>query len=88
MSVGNNSAAELKALIECVERLEEEKAKIAEDIKQVFAEAKVTGFDTKAMRKVLAERKLELAERRERKQIFDLYADRTGLYEDDDGAFV
>jgi len=50
----------------------------------VFAEAKVTGFDTKAMRKVLSERKLELAERRERKQIFDLYADRTGLYDDEE----
>jgi uncharacterized protein (UPF0335 family) len=84
MTIGSNSAEELKALIERVERLEEERGKIAEDIKQVFAEAKVTGFDVKAMRKVIAERKLDLVERRERRQIFDLYADRTDLYGDGD----
>lgn len=88
MSIGSNSAAELNNLIERVERLEEEKAKIAEDIKQVFAEAKLTGFDTKAMRKIIAERKLDLVERRERRAIFDLYAEKTELYGPDGEDFV
>ncbi|CAB5079583.1 Azospirillum phage Cd, Gp10 [uncultured Caudovirales phage] len=92
MTIGHNSAAadELTALIERVERLEEEKKALAEDIKAVFAEAKMTGFDVKAMRRVLAERKIELAERKERRAMFDLYADKTKLYGDDDseGDFV
>ena len=82
MTENSNSAAELKHLIEHVERLEEEKAKISEDIKNVYLEAKVTGFDVKAMRRVVAERKLELEERRERRAIFDLYADKVNLYGD------
>lgn len=89
MSIGHNSMAadELKSLIERVENLNAEKEKIAEDIKMVFAEAKATGFDVKAMRRVLAERKLELAERKDRRAIFELYADKTDLY-GDEGAFV
>lgn len=85
MTIGHNSAAadELTALIERIERLEEEKKALAEDIKMVFAEAKVTGFDTRAMRRVLAERKIELAERKERRAMFELYADKTKLYGDD-----
>jgi uncharacterized protein (UPF0335 family) len=81
----SNSERELQHLIERVERLEEEKAKIAEDIKMVFAEAKITGFDVKAMRKVIAERKLDLEERRERRDLFDLYADKVNLYGDAEG---
>lgn len=82
MSIGNNSEAELKSLIERAERLEEEKAKISEDLKNVFAEAKITGFDVKAMKRVIAERKLDLEDRRERRAIFDLYADKVNLYDD------
>jgi uncharacterized protein (UPF0335 family) len=85
MNIGSNSERELQSLIERVERLEEEKAKIAEDIKMVFAEAKITGFDVKAMRKVIAERKLDLEERRERRDLFDLYADKVNLYGDAEG---
>ena len=61
---------------------EEEKAKIAEDIKNVYAEAKITGFDVKAMRKVVAERKLDLEERKERRAVFDTYANAVNLYDD------
>ena len=85
MTIGNNAERELQSLIERVERLEEEKAKIAEDIKAVYAEAKITGFDTKAMKRVLAERKLDIDERRERRAVFDLYAEKVNLYGDGEG---
>lgn len=85
MTIGSNSERELQSLIERVERLEEEKAKIAEDIKNVYAEAKITGFDVKAMRRVVAERKLDLEKRRERREIFDLYAEKVNLYGDAEG---
>ena len=80
MTHGSNSERELEALIQRVERLEEEKAKIAEDIKQVYAEAKVTGFDTKAMRRVVAERKVDVADRKERRAVFETYAAAVNLY--------
>jgi len=57
---------QLKAFIERIERLEEEKATIAQDIREIYAEAKANGFDTKIMRKVVALRKKEAAEREER----------------------
>ena len=82
MVIGNNREAEPKALIERVERLEDDKKAISEDIRNVYAEAKITGFDVKAMRRVVAERRLDLEERRERRAIFDLYADKVNLYED------
>ena len=85
MTIGSNSERELQSLIERVERLEEEKAKIAEDIKAVYAEAKITGFDTKAMKRVVAERKLDLEKRRERRAVFDLYAEKVNLYGDAEG---
>lgn len=80
MSHGSNSERELEALIQRVERLNEEKEKIAEDIKAVYAEAKITGFDVRAMRRVISERKLDVAERKERREIFDTYARAVSLY--------
>lgn len=82
MTIGSNSEKELEALIQRVERLEQEKANLAEDIKEIYAEAKMTGFDTKAMRKVVAERKLDLLERRTRREVFDTYAKAVNLYDD------
>jgi uncharacterized protein (UPF0335 family) len=82
MTIGSNSSAELQSLIERVERLDEQKKALTDDIKAVFGEAKAIGFDTKAMRKVIAERKLDLTDRRERRAVFDLYADKTNLYGD------
>ena len=80
MTNGSNSERELEALVQRVERLNEEKAKIAEDIKQVYAEAKITGFDVATMRKVIAERKMDVADRKERRAVFDTYAAALNLY--------
>ena len=63
----------LKSFIERIERLEEEKAALGADIKEVYSEAKGTGFDTKIMRHVIALRKLDTADYQEREAILDLY---------------
>lgn len=70
---------QLRALVERIERLEEEKATIAEDIKQVYAEAKGTGFDTKVLRRVIAIRKQDAAERQEFEAVLDLYLHALGM---------
>lgn len=71
--------SQLKALIERVERLEEEKKAIADDIKEVYAEAKACGFDTKAMRAVIKMRKVEPAERQEFEALVNLYREGVGM---------
>jgi uncharacterized protein (UPF0335 family) len=73
------AADQLKAFIERIERLEEEKAGIAGDIREVFAEAKGNGFDTKAMRKILALRKKDHSERQEEEAILELYMQALGM---------
>ncbi len=73
------AAGQLRALIERIERLEEEKKTIADDIKEVFAEAKGTGFDTKAMRTIIRLRKKDQAERQEEESILDLYKAALGM---------
>ena len=69
----------LKSFVERIERLEEEKASIAGDVKEVYAEAKAQGFDTKVLRKVVALRKRDAAERREEQEIMDLYLQALGM---------
>jgi len=69
----------LKSFVERIERLEEEKASIAGDVKEVYAEAKAQGFDTKVLRKVVALRKRDAAERREEEEIMDLYLQALGM---------
>lgn len=69
----------LRSYIERVERLEEEKAAISADIKEVFAEAKGNGFDTKVLRKVISLRKKDLAERQEEEAILELYLHALGM---------
>jgi uncharacterized protein (UPF0335 family) len=64
---------QLKSFIERIERLEEEKKTIADDIKDVFAEAKGNGFDTKALRAILKMRKEDADQRAEHEAIVDLY---------------
>ena len=66
------AAGQLRAFIERIERLEEEKKTIADDIKEVYAEAKGTGFDTKAVRTIIRLRKKDQAERQEEEAILDL----------------
>lgn len=73
------AAGQLRAFIERVERLEEEKATIQEDIKEVFAEMKGTGFDTKAVRAIIRLRKKDAAERQEEEAILDLYKAALGM---------
>ena len=73
------AAGQLRSFIERIERLEEEKKTIADDIKEVFAEAKGTGFDTKAMRTIIRLRKKDQAEREEEESILDLYKAALGM---------
>lgn len=70
---------QLRSIIERVERLEEEKKGIADDIREVFAEAKGNGFDTKVLRKVIAIRKQDAAEREEQDAILELYLSALGM---------
>jgi hypothetical protein len=81
MSIGHNSVAgdQLKAFIERVERLEEEKKGILDDIKDVYGEAKSDGFDTKIMRQIVALRRLDAAERKAADAIKDLYLQALGM---------
>ena len=83
MKGGHNTqgaaAGQLRAFVERIERLEEEKKTISDDIKDVYAEAKGTGFDTKALRKIVAERKQDAAERLEFETILDLYRHALGM---------
>ena len=82
---GHNSFAHghLKSIIERVERLEEEKNTISVDIKEVYAEAKANGFDTKILRKVVALRKLEASEREEMQSMLDVYMAALGMLPED-----
>jgi uncharacterized protein (UPF0335 family) len=75
----NAIANQLKAVVERIERLEEEKKAIAGDIKEVYAEAKANGFDTKILRKVVSLRKKEAAEREEEQSMLDLYMSALGM---------
>lgn len=69
---------QLKSIVERIERLEEEKKTIADDISEVYAEAKGTGYDVKVLRKVIAMRKRDLDERKEEEAILDLYLQAVG----------
>jgi uncharacterized protein (UPF0335 family) len=70
---------QLLSIVERVERLEEEKKGIADDIKEVYAEAKANGYDTKVLRKVVSIRKQDAAEREEQDAILDLYLTALGM---------
>ena len=69
----------LRLLIERIERLEEEKAAIADDIKDVFVEAKAVGYDAKIMKQVIKLRKMQPDDRREMETILDLYKSALGM---------
>ncbi|MEN9754547.1 MAG: hypothetical protein RLZ07_929 [Pseudomonadota bacterium] len=73
------SGDELRAFIERIERLEEEKAALAGDIRDVYSEAKANGFDTKIMRKIITLRRKDHAERKEEEAIMDLYLEALGM---------
>lgn len=69
---------QLKSIVERIERLAEEKATIADDIKEVYAEAKGNGYDPKIIRKVVALRRRDLHERKEEEALIDLYLQAVG----------
>jgi len=73
------NAGHLRAFIERIERLEEEKKALADDIKDVYGEAKGNGFDVKIMRKIVSIRKQDREKRREEEEILDLYMAALGI---------
>jgi uncharacterized protein (UPF0335 family) len=72
-STGGIAAAKLKSFVERIERLETEKSELGADIRDVYAEAKGNGFDTKIMRQIIKLRKMEPADRNEQDELLDLY---------------
>ncbi len=76
------AADELRQFIERIERLEEEKAGLLGDVKEVYAEAKGRGFDTKTMRRIIAIRKKDHSERQEEEAILELYLQALGMLAD------
>lgn len=78
---GEVSGARLKAFIDRVERMEEEKKALGEDISDVYKEAKATGFDPKIMRKLVRLRKVNLEKRREEAELTELYMAAIGMAE-------
>jgi uncharacterized protein (UPF0335 family) len=80
--VGGVAVDQLKSIIGRVEKLEEEKAGISADIRDVFAEAKGNGFDIKAIRTIIKMRKLDASEREEQETILDTYLNALGMLPD------
>jgi len=79
MAEGAVAADQLRLFIERIERLEEEKKAIADDVRDVYAEAKATGYDPKIMRMIVRLRKMETHTRREQDAILDTYRSALGL---------
>jgi len=73
------AAGQLKAVIERIERLDQEKKEVADQIKEVYAEAKANGFDTRTIRKVVGLRKKPTEERQEEEALLDLYLSALGM---------
>ena len=71
--------ARLRSFIERVERLESEKAELAEDIKEIYGEAKVNGYDPKIMRKIVRMRKMDVEKRREEEALIEVYRLAVGM---------
>jgi uncharacterized protein (UPF0335 family) len=78
-STGTLARDHLRSFIERIEHLEEEKATLAADIREVYAEAKGTGFDPKIMRQVVRLRKMEPADRQEQEHVLDTYLAALGM---------
>ena len=73
---------QLRSVVERIERLEEEKKGIADDIREVYAEAKANGYDTKVLRQVISIRKQDASERQEQDAVRDLYLHALGMLPD------
>ena len=72
-AIGGAAREQLKAFVARIERLEEDKANVMADMKEVYAEAKSSGYDTKILRKVIALRKIDRHERQETEALLELY---------------
>jgi uncharacterized protein (UPF0335 family) len=79
MSVESVAQDQLRAFIERIERMEEEKANISADIKEIYAEAKGNGFDTKIIRQIIRIRKQDANERQEQEALLELYMAALGM---------
>ena len=79
MSSNSIDSGHLKSFIDRIERLEEEKKALAEDIKDIYAEAKGTGYDIKVMRKIISLRRQDTHKRKEEEEILDLYLSALGM---------
>jgi uncharacterized protein (UPF0335 family) len=77
--VAGITGEQLKSFIERIERLEEEKKALSDDIREVFAEAKGNGFDTKIMRQIIRLRKMDASDRAEQEELLDLYKNAIGM---------
>lgn len=77
--VGGVSKEQLKSIIERIERLEEEKAALASDIKEVYAEARANGYDVKTLRSVVKIRKIDFDDRQAQEEMLDLYLKALGM---------
>jgi uncharacterized protein (UPF0335 family) len=79
--VGHNSfnSPQLRAFVERIEKLDEERRELGADIKDIFAEAKGAGFDVKIMRKLVALRRLDADRRKEEEEVLDLYLAALGM---------
>jgi uncharacterized protein (UPF0335 family) len=78
-TTANFAKGQLKSLVERIEKLEEEKKALADDVREVYAEAKGVGFDVKALRTVVRLRMQDSEERKEHEALVDLYRDALGL---------
>lgn len=76
---GGIAAERLRSFIERVERLEEDRANLNADIREVYSEAKAAGFDAKTMRAIVRLRKLEPGERREQEHLLEVYRNAVGI---------
>ena len=79
MSINAIEAGHLMAFIERIERLEEDKKTVSDEIKDVFSEAKGTGYDVKIIRKIVSIRKQDQDKRREEQEILELYLQALGM---------
>ncbi len=79
VEVGGIAADRLRQFIERIERLEEEKAAMAADVREVYAEAKAVGFDPKVMRQIVKLRKMDTADQQEMEALIDTYKHALGM---------
>lgn len=82
MITTNDTKLHLKNLIERIEKLEEEKANLSTHIREVYAEAKSSGFDPKTMRQILKIRRMDLQEAQEQEELLDIYKAALGMIPD------